>query len=38
MFGQGSFDCVVLRFGDDNFAQDDNVERFGSYWELATKN
>jgi hypothetical protein len=22
---QGSFDCVFLRFADENFAQDDNV-------------
>jgi len=22
---QGSFDCVVVRFADDNFAQDDTL-------------
>jgi hypothetical protein len=23
----GSFDCVVVRFADDNFAQDDNWDK-----------
>ena len=38
---QGSFDCVVVRFARDNFAQDDNggklmwIVYFGWYLNLA---